>query len=385
MNGEQLKRAREIRGLTQAELADEIVSQAAIARIEQNLFAPSKELVSTIASRLNFPIEYFYDRSDFDFPQGTLLFRCLKGIKSKDKSQIIQIARAGFKLYDFMAKRLKVGTVSFPKIAQQDADASPEILRSCLGIEPEKPIRNLINKLELIGVVVISVPVDIHEHDGFSLWIDNRPVIVLSRGKSEDRQKRTVTHEAMHLANHYSFSAGLEEMEKDADSFTNEFLMPANSMRDELVGPITLSRLAELKQRWGVSIQSLTGRCFELGIITANQKKYLWQQINRNGWRTREPFFKEPEKPRALQKMAELLYAENGRVDYFRIAREIHLPIDLVRTIFAGYEGYSEESSNNVIEIASRFKDGVESTSGNGTATNSSNVSKFKFHRGNDL
>ncbi len=362
MNGEQLKRAREIRGLTQAELASDEginVTQAAIARIEQNLLVPSEDLVGRLSKRLGFPVKFFDETTSFDFPQGSLLFRCLKDLRSKDRSQIVQTAWAGFKLFDLMSKGLKISPPRFPRIQDTGPEATTQILRSALGVEPDKPIRNLINKLEKIGVVIVSIPLEIHEHDGFSLWIQDCPVIVMSSGKPGDRQRRTAAHEAMHLTIHHTVSGDLDDIEKQADEYTNELLTPGDVIREEIRPPVTLSSLAELKPRWGVSIQSLIQRSGELGIISANQKKYLWKQINDNKWRINEPNTIEAERPRALQKMAELLYSENGRVNYSRLAAAASLPVDIVIGILKAYEGFrlDDVPPSNVVNFPHRKSD----------------------------
>lgn len=386
MNGELLKKAREIEGLTQQELAETVepkLTQAAIARIEQNLLEPSKETAEKIALALRFPLDFFYEKSYTDFPQGSLLFRCLKGIKSKDKAQVMQTAWAGFKIYNTLAQKLKMKPSRFPRIADKDILSAPAILRNSLGIEPDKPIRNLINKLENLGVVVIAIPLEIHEHDGFSVWIEDRPVIVLSSGKSGDRQKRTVAHEMVHLVAHYSFNGNnLDEIEDEADKLASEFLLPEDAARQEIKPPVTLSDLADLKERWGLSIQSFVERSFELEIITANQRKYLWKQINNEKWRTEEPKYIESEQPRALQKMTEYLYSKNGKVDYVQLAKDSNLPRRLVHRILAGYKGYTGEQSENntnILAFPSKQSEGVSKIDLIETENNQSNVVKFKF------
>jgi hypothetical protein len=107
-------------------------------------------------------------------------------------------------------------------------------------------------------------------------------------------------------------------------------------MRREIVKPVTLSSLAELKPRWGVSIGSLIERAFSLAIITVDQRKYLWKQMNLNGWKMREPpnLDIEAERPRALKRMAELLYAKkDGSIDYKKLARDTAMPVTLVGEI----------------------------------------------------
>jgi Zn-dependent peptidase ImmA (M78 family) len=126
-------------------------------------------------------------------------------------------------------------------------------------------------------------------------------------------------------------------------------------MQRELTPPITLSILAPLKVRWGVSIQSLVRRAFDLNIINQWQKQRLFEQIGAKGWRTREPENLDipEEKPRALRKMAEIAY---GRpIDYSLLAAESQLTVEMVREIVEGYQDApalsAAEKSENVIQL----------------------------------
>ncbi|HEX8398805.1 MAG TPA: XRE family transcriptional regulator [Pyrinomonadaceae bacterium] len=356
MNGNRLKRAREIKGLTQAEIADAVgVTQAAIARIEQNLLEPSEQTVQQIALRTGFPVSFFYQESKVDFPLGSLLFRKHSALKSKDRAQIIQTAWAAYLIFDFMAEKLRMMPVRLPRVEKEEPIIAAQLTRNALGVESDTPIKNLINKLEKCGVVVINLKLEVNEHDAFSLWVDNkRPVIVFTNGKSGDRLRRNGAHETGHLVCHSAMSGSRDDVEKEADKFANELLLPEEAMRHELTAPVTLSSIAELKARWGVSMQSIVERAFELEIISANQRKYLWQQISRQNWRKKEPVDIGVENPRALQKMAELLYADkSGKVNYTKLAKDISLPISLVLDTFSGYVGNTIDMGNqsNVIQM----------------------------------
>jgi len=88
--------------------------------------------------------------------------------------------------------------------------------------------------------------------------------------------------------------------------------MPKSAMLQEIVPPVTLSSLADLKLRWGVSIQALIYRARDLGIITDRQFRYLFEQLSKHGWRKQEPdaLAVPVERPRAVRKMAEILYGD---------------------------------------------------------------------------
>jgi len=164
------------------------VSQAAIARMEQGLLDPSESLLYQIALATGFPESFFLQENTVDFPAGSLMFRQHRTITSRDRSQVLQTAWAAYVLFDHMARRLKIMPLRLPRVDHEDVQSGAILTRNALGVEPEVPIRNLINKLEKAGVVVIAIPLDIHGHDGFSMWAGNkRPVMVLSWGKPGDR------------------------------------------------------------------------------------------------------------------------------------------------------------------------------------------------------
>lgn len=334
MNGDRVRRAREIKGWTQAELADIVeVRQAAISRIEQNLLEPSEQLAAAIAKETGFPLSFFYEETKIDFPLGSLLYRQHQTLPSRERDQILQTAWAAYIMYDFMAHKMKMMPLRLPRFQNEDTQTAAALTRNALGIEPNKPIRNLINRLEKAGVIVLAIPLEIHGHDAFSLWADSRrAVIIIDTGKPGDRQRYTVAHEIGHLVQHYILIGG--DVEQEADDFAHELLTPEEAIREEITTPVTLSSLAELKARWGVSIQDLIARAHELKIITVDQRKYLNKQMRRNGWLHNEPIELEPERPRALRKMAELLYgAKSGGINHQKLARDASLPVSLVAQI----------------------------------------------------
>src|ERR1051326_705536 len=340
MNGDRLKRAREMKGWTQQDLADAAkVTQTAIARIEQNVLAPSEQLVQQIAAVTGFPVPFFYQENTVDFPLGSLLFRQHMTLKSRERDQILQTAWATYVLYDHMAQKLKLMPLRLPRVQDEDEKTAASLTRNALGIGPDGPVRNLVNKLEKAGVVVLSIPLDIHGHDAFSLWADRRAVIVLSHGKPGDRQRFTAAHEVGHLVQHYILWGSHDEVEKEANDFAAELLLPEEAMREVLVKPITLSSLAELKPRWGVSVRALIDRAYQLKVITSDQRKYLYKQI-RLQWDGREPanLDIEPERPRALRQMAEVLYStKSGAISYAKLARDTAMPVSLVAEILEAH------------------------------------------------
>jgi Zn-dependent peptidase ImmA (M78 family) len=144
-------------------------------------------------------------------------------------------------------------------------------------------------------------------------------VLVVAATTAGDRRRFSVAHEVGHLVLHHVPKGFPHALEQQADAFAEAFLLPAAAMRAALVPPITLTTLADLKARWGVSLQALIRRARTLECITPSQYWSLYAQLGARGWRTAEPIAVPVERPRALRQLAELLYGVP--IDYPQLAQ----------------------------------------------------------------
>jgi len=134
---------------------------------------------------------------------------------------------------------------------------------------------------------------------------------------------------------HQAITGAISDMDDQADEFASEFLLPEAAMRRELTAPLTLTFLAELKAKWGVSIQALIRRAERLGIVTEGQRKYVEKQLVRRGWIRNEPVRIEPEKPRLLTKLSESLYGIPIRAE--KVASNTAAPNKLMGEILSAH------------------------------------------------
>jgi Zn-dependent peptidase ImmA (M78 family) len=134
---------------------------------------------------------------------------------------------------------------------------------------------------------------------------------------------------------HHSPKGAPHALERQADAFAEAFLLPAAAMRAALVPLITLTTLADLKARWGVSLQALIRRAHTLDLLTPSQYRALSAQLGARGWRTQEPITVPVERPRALRQLAELLY---GRpLETRRLADALGLDPSFVRELLEAH------------------------------------------------
>jgi len=328
--GERLKQARELNGFTQEQLAELIdVKQGAIAQIERDALTPRDELLDAIATATGFPREFFDLPIVKDFPLGSLTYRKFARMKAEHKKLSHRLAQQAFELSEFLAAQLKPINVGLPRGMETDPISAARLVRNALGLDETSPAKNLIHKLERIGVRMFTLPEDIPDLDAFSIWVQGRtPVVVLNPHRPGDRQLFSVAHEVGHLALHYPLTTGQDGIEVESNKFASELLLPAEAMQAELISPVTLTLLADLKTRWRVSIAALLQRAKDLNVVTERQYRYLRMQMGDRGWIKHEPVEIEPDRPQGLRRMAEVAYG--GTLNVRRIARDTRRPPFLV-------------------------------------------------------
>jgi len=313
INGDRIKQARELNGLTQSELAKLVgCNQSAIAHFENNRTAPSEEVLIKIADATNVLPEFFEKLSVSGFSLGTLSYRSRNSLTKKEESKAYQYAITMYEQIKMLSSRLRLPTLRFPRLSEKPS-LSARVTRVSLGLEPDKPISNLINAFENNGGIVLITPFSLPNIDAFSHWGDldiERPIIFISSGIPGDRLRFSVAHEMGHLVMHTAPMGKISSMEKEANVFAAELLMPGETIRNELTLPMTLTSIAQLKPKWGVSMQALIYRAHELKIITDRQYRYLFEQLSAKGWRTKEPSNLDIpiEAPQAFVKMVQSVY-----------------------------------------------------------------------------
>lgn len=336
INGDRVRQVREIKAMTQSRLAARVgVSQAAIAQIEAGAFIASDDLTAAIAKHTGQPIAFFTQSSGPEFPLGSLLFRSHTYMTKKDMVSASRYAEQVYEIGTKLRNLTKAIPVHIPVLDSMPPEQAAGEVRRRLSLAPLVPVPHLLNLLEWSGVIVLSIPGG-KTREAFSFWFEGIPILAIARDSSGDRGRMSVAHELGHLVLHARKSR-LEVDDTEADDFAAEFLMPESALESEIKSPVTLSSLAALKPKWKVSIQALIRRAKDLSIITGRQYRYLFEQLSSLGWRTAEPVIIEPEKPRALRQMAEMIYGDP--IDFRRMAEESNVNIDTLEELMEGYAG----------------------------------------------
>lgn len=359
--GDRIKQARELKGLSQTELAEGVgLSQSLVAQIESGTKEPSEEFLAALVFQLGFSLAFFEQPPTDDFPQGSLLFRAHVSLGDWEQRRVYRWAQTVFGLYTRMiaGRRVREVPLHLPRCPGDDPEKAAEIARSEMGLSPDTPVPNVINAIEKAGVLALALPVNFEGVDAFSLWATSqngqrRPVMAIVGNRPPDRLRMSVAHELGHLIMHQPLVIGMGDVEEQAKKFAGCFLMPKASMLQEIVPPVSLETFVNLKPKWGVAIQALIVRSYELDIITQRQYHYLFAKLAKRGWKLREPRSLEVplERPRALRQTAELLYG--FPINYQRLSSDTKLHEPFVREVMELHAGRSPAKAKPKAEAPS--------------------------------
>lgn len=301
--GELIITGRIAAGMTQEDLANAIgVTQAALSRYENDLREPDEETVDRIAGVFGVTVRFMRRASR---PSAALAVDAHMRRRATAKPTVWRQMEARLNMLrmhsDFLREEVALAATlvmpGFDPFTVDPADAA-RLTRTQWQM-PSGPARSIVRWAEAAGSVVLMTDLGNIRVDGLSQWTADHPVIVANSAHPTDRIRWTLAHEIGHLVLHREDAT--DDMERQADAFAAEFLMPAILIRPELAN-LTLGKAVDLKREWGVSIASLVQRAHQLGTLSDARRTSLFKQLSARGWRVREPASDEiaPEKAELL-------------------------------------------------------------------------------------
>lgn len=298
MIGQRLKLARAASGLSLRGLElklDNRVSAQALSKYERDEMMPSSPVLLSLARALDVSEEYLLGEQEL----------ALDGVEFRKKADMSakEEARVEARVLQLLERYLMVEEIlglplewDEPREAPYpvtqnvaEADRAAHILREHWGLGLD-PIPNFVELLESRGIKVLSI--DAEKVDGLTARVrrtkgDALPVVVINEHDWSERKRFNMAHELGHLVLEVDPALNCE---KAAHRFAGSFLMPAESMWNE-VGKrrtqISLVELVRLKEIFGASCQAITYRCKDLGIIGQSLFEELFTTFKEKGWRTK--------------------------------------------------------------------------------------------------
>lgn len=292
--GDMLRLARQWRAMTQAEAADRIGErQNHLSRVENGTVEASADLIERAARAYGLPVEFFRTLETVYGPPVSVhpMTRKRADVTARELGAITaELNIRLFHLRRFLENVDFRPTLNLP-VMDVDEHKSPSdiagVVRAHLGL-PSGPVRNLTATMEKTGIIIGASDFCGAGVSGVTFRAPGHPpLVVVHRQMPADRLRFTLAHELGHLVMHRFPTS---DMEQEANEFAAAFLMPEDDIRSAFYGRrITIETLAALKPEWKVAMQALLMRASDLGAITPNQSRYLWQIISARGWRLAEP------------------------------------------------------------------------------------------------
>lgn len=314
-NSSMLTLARESRGLTQSELARVAeVGQGTLSKYETGVLQPPEEFAVQLGRTLSYPASFFYQQGHpYGFPP--FHYRKRKKLSAKALGRIVAEMNIRRLHVQKLALSYEIKTNRFiPEIDMdefQGASTRPpqieDVARSVreAWMLPRGPIPNMVDLIEENGGIVIPCDFGTDLIDAMSQRIDGLPVLFFINANSPaDRLRLTLAHELAHMVLHTTAFKADDEMEKEADNFAGAFLLPADEVKPHL-RQFNLPHLANMKSYWRVSMQAIAMRASRLNLITPYQSKSFFIEMNKLGYRKREPNEIPRETPTRLRRMVE--------------------------------------------------------------------------------
>ncbi len=326
MVGRKLKVARSAAGLSLRALSDAIgnrVSAQAIGNYERDEDMPGSAALIALANALGVTIDYLLSEEELVLEGVDFRKKSIASAREEAtlEARTIHLLERYLALEDLLNLRSvdweQPRSAPYPVADLRDAEDAARSVREDWGLGND-PIPKLAELLEERGIKVLSL--DLDDIDGLAAKVrrkdrDAARVIVIKKSSWSERKRFNLAHELGHMV--IAPAAGVDE-EKAAHRFAGAFLMPADVLRSEIGAhrsSISIGELVALKERFGVSIQALTYRCKDLGILNHASFARLFKVFSERGWR--RPPFAEPaimdpslEEPRRFERLCYRALAE---------------------------------------------------------------------------
>lgn len=304
--------ARESRGITQKQLAEEIegLNQGNLSKIEKGLMTIQKDTLAKVSESLDFPTSFFYKETQNRYV-NSFFYRKRVTISSKEITKLearFDITRIAI---DELLNSVDIPEFSIPSIPLSNTmtpkDAANRI-RVFFGLQ-RGPINNLINRLEKNGVIIFMLNDVPEKFFGVSMFTNKmQPIMFINEDLSNDCKRFTIGHELGHLVLHLRNLDYLEndsDLDKEANEFSSEFNMPSDDCRGDLLR-LKYSDLPSIKAYWKLSKAAICYRAKSMNFLTESQYKYFMMQLSSSNQRKKEREVVDLDNPTLLNKIIDI-------------------------------------------------------------------------------
>jgi Zn-dependent peptidase ImmA (M78 family)/transcriptional regulator with XRE-family HTH domain len=324
--------AREARGLTQQNLADKLnLPRANVSRLENGDTNMQRDTLLAISAATQYPPQFFIQQGNF-IPVN-LAYRKREKVHLKLLTPIEAQMNIIRRHAQFVTRALDNVAPQLPAFEVAE-ERTPSMIAALVRKKwnvGSGVIENMVDVLESQGIIISSFDFGTERVDSRSMFTDDKhPIIFLNRGLLGDRLRYSLAYELGQLIMHtHTIVPSERNVTKEANEFAAAFLMPKEDILEDFEEGITLTLLAKLKMKWKLSMISLLYRADDLGLITANQKRYLIQQFNQQNIRRREPIELDvPKENATLLKKLIKQYISEYEISIHQMAAVFAIPLE---------------------------------------------------------
>ena len=346
---------REARMMTAKRLSVESrVSQSTISKVERGSTTLTEEVASKLADALSTTPEVLMGGAGH--VESTVFFRSMSA--ATKSARVAQRARSEMvdaivteldTILDFPSFDIPtIDAGSVDEISVADIERAASELRAAWGLG-DGPIANLVASAEAHGIVVCMFPFGVETLDALSrMGSTGRPVAMVNTELGNAfRWRFDVAHELGHMVLHRGIpgidtvpSDVRKVVESQGHRFAGALLLPEESFRESLVG-LSLEDFKMAKPTWGVSVQAMVRRAYDLDLLDESQYTSRQVAISRKRWRKSEPYDGDrmPETPTLLRTCVSLAVRE-GILDVRALMAKCGVPEDVFEDVVGVPRGF---------------------------------------------
>lgn len=350
-----VRRMRETRMMTAKRLSVESgVSQSTISKVERGGTALTEDVASKLARALSTTPEVLMGGAGD--VESTVFFRSMSAatksarVALRARSEMVDAIVAELDaILDFPSFNVPtIGAEAVDEISEIGIERAANELREAWGLG-DGPITNLVASAEAHGVVVCMFPFGVETLDALSrMGSTSRPVAMVNTELGNAfRWRFDVAHELGHMMLHRGIpgidavpSDVRKVIESQGHRFAGALLLPEGPFRDSLIG-LSLEDFKMAKSTWGVSIQAMVRRAYDIGLLDESQYTSRQVAISRKRWRKSEPYDGErmPEAPTLLRTCVSLA-VRAGLLDVKALMARCGVPVDVFEDVIGVPRGF---------------------------------------------
>lgn len=365
---QRLRQRRLVLGYTLDEVKELIqrrghtVSKASISKYELGKSVPNATNLWHLSCVLEAPPEYFLREPRYEV--SWIAFRKTTRLSKTNEERIRYFAKeqieARFFLNEVLGIRLESpGMKKFAVSAYEDVEKISRSLRREWRIDTW-PIESLSRTLEEESMFLVEIE-EMNDFDGLSGWIDDTyPLIITTGGVPIDRKRMNIAHEFAHTV--LDVKNDQLNTEKLAFRFAAALLMPEQAMKETLGTrrrTVDIGELVLLKEEYGISIQALIRRCFDLGILSESEYRKMNIHMRSKGLHVNEPgICTNKEKPSMIKSRLLRAIAEGYTTESELLSRfpTLSSEIDVMHELGSWQDKTMQEKSTILREAAERME-----------------------------